>query len=204
MGGQGGVPGGPAGPGGPPPDMASLLQVVPWLFQSPSLYLTNQPGGPAACTTDATEQPRACRTASEANGRWDLIISLFLPAPNLFAGGGGPFPPPPGNPPQWPVSTCWKDFAPILCCYPLVSWFSSEIALLCHCFPRPLWNILLPAHVAKYRLSFISGFKTLYLIHFEKKERSFCWNHIFVQLNLIFLSPKDLKRNTLLLSNNSW
>ena len=29
MGGQGGVPGGPAGPGGPPPDMASLLQVVP-------------------------------------------------------------------------------------------------------------------------------------------------------------------------------
>ena len=46
MGGQGGVPGGPAGPGGPPPDMASLLQVVPWLFQVPSLYLTdvNQAG----------------------------------------------------------------------------------------------------------------------------------------------------------------
>ena len=45
MGGQGGVPGGPAGPGGPPPDMASLLQVVPWLLV-PSLYLTyvNQAG----------------------------------------------------------------------------------------------------------------------------------------------------------------
>ena len=46
MGGQGGVPGGPAGPGGPPPDMASLLQVVPRLLQVPSLYLTyvNQAG----------------------------------------------------------------------------------------------------------------------------------------------------------------